>query len=253
MDNVAATLDDSKPQHAAPTAIDRQPDDRLTPAWRYAFLGLVVVVNLPLLALVFRPAAETTVTIPPAFTDDFNRTDLGLNYWASGAYWRIVNGELLSPGAKNNPLWLRAALPDNVQVEFDARSENQEGDVKCEIFGDGYSHASGYILIFGGWNNTVTAIAREDEHGLAVPAAFPNPLPNDGRVRTERHDMRVEPGKMYHWLVRRQGQTLTWQLDGQLVFEVTDPEPLHGKGHDRFAFSTWDVDAFYDNLKITPL
>jgi hypothetical protein len=37
------------------------------------------------------------------------------------------------------------------------------------------------------------------------------------------------------------------------MIEIVDPHPLRGRGHDRFAFSTWDVDVFYDNLKITPL
>ncbi len=226
--------------------------DKLSPAWRAFFVGLVVVVNLPLLGLAFRGPAETTVSIGTGFMDDFNRSELGNNYFATGAYWRIVNGELFSPGAKNNPLWLKAALPDNVLVEFDARSESPDGDIKCEIFGDGYSHASGYILINGGWNNSITALARLDEHGQTLQA-FTNPLPNEGRVRVERHDLRVEQGRNYHWLIRRQGQTLTWQIDGQTVFEVQDPEPLHAKGHDRFAFSTWDVNVYYDNLKITPL
>jgi len=217
-------------------------------------VGFVVLVSLPVLALAFRPAASTSASVAPGgFSDDFNRPDLGLNYFSTGAYWRIVNGELLSPGAKNNPLWLRAALPENVQVEFDARSESPDGDVKCEIFGDGYSHASGYILIFGGWSNNITAIARLDEHGVPVTGNFPSPLPNDGRVRVERRDLKVVQGQMYHWTIRRQGEHLAWQLDGQPVLEIIDHEPLRGSGHDRFAFSTWDVDAFYDNLKITPL
>ncbi len=218
-------------------------------------VAFVILVSLPVLALAFRPAASTSALVAPStgFSDDFNRPDLGLNYFSTGAYWRIVNGELLSPGAKNNPLWLRAALPENVQVEFDARSESPDGDVKCEIFGDGYSHASGYILIFGGWSNNITAIARLDEHGVPVTGNFPSPLPNDGRVRVERRDMKVAQGQMYHWTIRRQGEHLAWQLDGQPVLEIIDHEPLRGSGHDRFAFSTWDVDAFYDNLKITPL
>jgi hypothetical protein len=242
--------DEAKPPtRAAPPAANTE---KLSPRWRLFFIALVIVVNLPLLALTFRPSAETTVSIGSGFTDDFNRTDLGPNYFATGAYWRIVNGELFSPGAKNNPLWLKAALPDNVQVEFDARSESPDGDIKCEVFGDGYSHASGYILISGGWNNSITALARLDEHGMGV-SSWSAPLPNSGRVRVERRDMRVENGRNYHWLVRRQGQTLTWQIDGQTVFEVNDPEPFKGSGHDRFAFSTWDVNVFYDNLKITPL
>ena len=215
------------------------------------------MANLPLVALgvrqVVNPSAQATTEIGAGFSDNFDRPNLGYNYWSSGGYWRLVGNELLSPGAKNNPLWLRAALPADVQVEFDAHSDSPEGDTKCEIFGDGYEHASGYILIFGGWNNSITAIARLNEHGIAVPAMLPNPLPNGGEVRVERRDLHVEQGRTYHWMVRRKGGTLSWSLDGQPTLEIVDPEPLRGPGHDRFGFSTWDVDAFYDNLKITPL
>ena len=233
------------------TADNALPDKKLL----RVLIGFVILVSLPVLALAFRPAASTSAVVAPGsgFSDDFNRADLGLNYFSTGAYWRVVNGELLSPGAKNNPLWLRASLPENVEVDFDARSESPDGDVKCEIFGDGYSHASGYILIFGGWSNNITAIARLDEHGVPVTGNFPSPLPNDGRVRVERRDLKVVQGQMYHWTIKRQGEHLAWQLDGQPILEIIDHEPLHGSGHDRFAFSTWDVDAFYDNLKITPL
>jgi hypothetical protein len=226
--------------------------EKLSPRWRLFFIALVVVVNLPLLALAFRPSAETTVSIGSGFTDDFNRTDLGPNYFATGAYWRIVNGELFAPGAKNNPLWLQAVLPDNVQIELDARSESPDGDIKCELFGDGHSHASGYVLLFGTANNTVTSLARLDERAPVV-SSFSSPQPNQGRIRVERRDQRVENGRNYHWLIRRQGQTLTWQIDGQTMFEVNDPEPFKGSGHDRLALSSWDANVFFDNLKITPL
>ena len=172
----------------------------------------------------FRPAAASTTVIAPGtgFSDDFNRAELGLNYFATGAYWRIVNGELLLAGGEEQPAVARAALPDNVQVDFDARSESPDGDVKCEIFGDGYSHASGYILIFGGWNNTITAMRGWTSTG-PVPAIFPNPLPNDGRVRVERHDIGWSRGRLPldH---PAPGRDLTWQLDGQPVLEIIDHE-----------------------------
>ncbi|MHB1847254.1 MAG: DUF6250 domain-containing protein [Deltaproteobacteria bacterium] len=226
-----------------------------TPSPRLIALSaaLVLIAVLPLLAYALRPRASTLFELRGGWSDDFNRPELGDDYWSSGAYWRIASGELLSPGAKNNPLWLRAALPDDVQVDFDARSESPEGDTKCEIFGNGYDHASGYIVIFGGWGNTISTIGRLDEHGVPVAAALPEPLPNGGHVRVERRDLHVEQGRTYHWTIRRQGGTLAWSLDGQPVIQIVDPEPLRGPGHDRFAFSTWDADVFYDNLKISPL
>jgi hypothetical protein len=220
---------------------------------RAVLIVTCLVAGLPLIAFSLRSSAPTTTEIGNGFVDDYNRGDLGYNYWATGGYWRIADGQLLSPGAKNNPLWLKAVLPADVQVDFDARSESPDGDIKAEIFGDGYDHASGYMLIFGGWNNSITTIARRDEHGVPVPAMMPNPLPNDGRVRVERRDLHVEQGRTYHWTIRRQGGTLSWFLDGQPVMEIIDPQPLRGPGHDRFAFNTWDTDVFYDNLKVTPL
>jgi hypothetical protein len=225
----------------------------LAPRLKVALVMTALAAALPIIALLVRSNAPTTTEIGSGFVDDFNRSDLGYNYCSTGGYWRIADGRLLSPGAKNNPLWLKAALPADVQVEFDAGSASPEGDVRAEIFGDGYDHDSGYELVFGGLGNGVTTIARLDERGVSVPAMMPNPLPNDGLVRVERRDMRVEPGRTYHWTIRRQGGTLSWALDGQPVMEIIDPQPLRGRGHDRFAFNTWDTDVTYDNLKITPL
>jgi hypothetical protein len=34
--------------------------------------------------------------------------------------------------------------------------------------------------------------------------------------------------------------------------EYDDPRPLGGSGHDRFGFSGWAADLFFDNLRIDP-
>jgi len=186
---------------------------------------------------------EATVSVHGSrFEDRFERTALGPDYFTTGMHWRISRGELWAPEAKNNPLWLAMRLPRDVAIEFDARSETRSGDrtgdIKFEVFGDGRSHASGYICIFGGWGNTVSVIARLDEHG------------DD---REERADRKVEPGRTYHMRVERRGDTLRWLVDGELFLEYEDEEPLAGPGHDRFGFSGWAADLFFDNLKIAPL
>ena len=140
----------------------------LTPRGWAVVAGLVLVLNVPLIHyFLLRSAPEATATVP--YSDDFeNPGTVAKNYFSTGGFWRTVNGELLSPGVKNNPLWLKAKLPQNVAVEFDAKSMSPEGDVKVEIFGDGSDHASGYVLIHGGWNNTMSVIARLDEHGAPL-------------------------------------------------------------------------------------
>ncbi len=198
--------------------------------------GIVVAVQLPFLLYLVRGEAPVTATVP--FSDDFERQQLGENYFATGGHWRIENGAVHSPGVKNNPLWLQARLPEEVAIEFDVRSESKDGDIKCELFGNGFDHSSGYVIVFGGWSNTISAIARLDEHG---------------RDRVENRTLKVEKGRAYRFRVERRGGALRWYLDGSLAMELDDKNPLRGTGHDRFGFSSWDSDLFFDNLKIEPL
>ena len=204
-----------------------------------ALVAAVVVAQLPFIVYFLRGAAPAPVEIgAQGFADDFERDLVGPHYFSTGGHWRIEKGVLHSPGSKNNPLWLGAKLPADVAVEFDVRSESAEGDIKCEIFGNGRDHASGYIVLFGGWSNSTSALARLDEHG---------------RDRKENRGLKVTRGKTYHFKVQRKGTLLQWYSDGNLMMEWDDPAPLKGSGHDRFGFSSWEADLYFDNLKVTPL
>ncbi len=237
---------DEKPAEPAPAATEEPFGQRpapgrhplLKPRVYGPLLGLLFVLNIPFLALWLRGPAPVTATVP--FHDDFQRgtLDLGPNYFATGGFWRILDGWLYSPGVRNNPLWLKARLPHDVQVEFDARAQSPAGDIKCEIFGDGRDHESGYTLIFGGWHNTISVLARHDEHGLD---------------RKERRDQHVVEGRTYHFKIVRKGSLLSWFIDGQPFLSWDDKKPLYGPENDRFAFGTWATDVYYDNLDIRPL
>jgi hypothetical protein len=94
------------------------------------------------------------------------------------------------------------------------------------------------VLVFGGWGNAISVIARQDEHGAD---------------RVERRDRKVEIGRTYRMRVERRGTTLRWLVDGEPFLSFDDPRPLEGPGHDRFAFSSWDADLVFDDLRIEPL
>ncbi|BDG08133.1 DUF6250 domain-containing protein [Anaeromyxobacter paludicola] len=217
------------------------PDRRL--GWRgwVAVAACVLAANAALLHLALRGPAAATVP-GPRYQDRFDRARLGPGWFTTGGHWRIVKGELLSPGPKNNPLWLELRLPRDVAIEFDARSEtgtgDRAGDIKFEVFGDGRNHASGYVCIFGGWGNQISAIARLDEHG---------------RDRVERSDRKVQIGRTYHMRLERRGRTLRWLVDGAPFLSFDDAAPLEGPGHDRFGFSGWEADVYFDDLRIAPL
>ncbi len=223
----------------------------------YVILGVVALFNLPMIHyFLLRSPISANQTLP--FRDDYSDpATVAQKYNSTGGLWRVVNGELLSPGVKNNPLWLRANLPNDVRVEFDVRSMSPEGDIKVEIFGDGSDHASGYVLIHGGWNNSISIIARLDEHAPSLAALQQQGgLANfraDTRVRVEANPFRVEIGKTYHWRIERRGKVLSWFINDVPFMSFEDPMPLTGKGHDRFGFSSWEAQLFFDNLTVTPL
>lgn len=182
---------------------------------------------------------------PGGFFDDFNRDDLGEDWHNTGGRYRIVDGQLNVQGARNRPLWLRRRLPRDVRIEFDVRSESPQGDIKVEVFGDGSSRATSesytatsYVVIFGGWNNTLNIIARMDEHA------------EDRAVGPRRP---VERGQTYHMRIERRGDTITAWVDDEELATMTDPDPLEGRGHDHFAFNDWEADLYFDNLRIVPL
>ena len=84
-------------------------------------------------------------------------------------------------------------------------------------------------------------------------ASATSPVSSTSTVVIKRQDLKVERGRTYHERIVRRGGLLRWEQDGQLVLEMNDRAPLPLKGHDRFGFSSWQNDTYFDNLKIDPL
>ncbi|MEM9489204.1 MAG: hypothetical protein AAGC55_08665 [Myxococcota bacterium] len=210
-------------------------------------------VALAVFATVLASAAGgCKVEDPPPITerwsDTFERKNIGGNYYKTGGGYKIVDGTLLTAGSKNHPLWLRKQLPRDVTVEFDCWSNTPDGDIKIEIFGDGQSYdkdggryrATGYVLVMGGWNNSKSILARQDEHGKDM---------------VSRRAPKVAIGQRYRWRIRRQDKRIDWWVDDMETpfLSYEDPRPLAGAGHRYFGFNNWQSDARFDNLVITPL
>lgn len=222
------------------------PPPKLSRVSAGVLVTVVAVINLPLIHYhLFRGPPKATVAFP--FSDDYsNPATIPTSYFSTGGFWRVVGGELLSPGVKNNPLWLLSTLPRDVIVEFDARCETPGGDIRAEIFGDGTDHGSGYVLIFGGWNNSRSVLARLDENA-PVKAGKDD---TRERIIIESSVARVTPGQKYHWTIQRTGSALVWSIDGHELLRMDDPNPLSGKGHDRFGLSTFESQVYFDNLVV---
>lgn len=183
---------------------------------------------------------------PPVLTEGFDREALGPDWrvTAPPGVYRIQQGELVVKGAHNHPLWLTRPLPRDAVVEVDAWSRDPAGDIKVEVYGDGRSFAttteytsSGYVFIQGGWSNRLTVLCRMEEHG---------------HDRRERADVKVEPGRRYHWLIARHGGQVDWFIDGKLAHSLDDAAPLEGPDHQFFGFNNWETELHFDNLVVRP-
>jgi hypothetical protein len=170
--------------------------------------------------------------------------------------WRIDNGRLCGEHARNHGIWLKRTLPVNARIEFDAVSQNTDGDLKAEYWGDGrsfatalsYTNATSYLTIFGGWHNKFHVLARLNEHGNDRKEITVTPDSDDPREKP------VVTGQIYHFKVERNdGKTIKWWVDNNEMLSWTDTAPLAGVGHDHFGFNDWDVKVCFDNVKVVPL
>lgn len=205
-------------------------------------LSLLVAGGCEEIPRTYSTRAEDGVVL---FRDDFERTELGPAWVQTGPGATVDRGVLKLQDLRNHPVWLDLALPDDIRIEFDAWATTEEGDVKVELAGDGRSSATsvnyvatGYVVIFGGWNNSLNAIVRRNEHG---------------RQRETSTEPKVEPGVRYHFALTRSGSEIRWEIDGQEVLIYEDEAPLRGPGHDHFAFSGWEAQTHFDNLVIEAL
>lgn len=170
--------------------------------------------------------------------------------------WRIENGKLCGQGARNHGIWLTKVLPVNARIEFDAVTTSDDGDLKAEVWGDGksaatgtsYTNATSYLTIFGGWKNSIHAIARLDEHGKDRREIPVDKASDDPRQRP------VNKGQTYRFKIERtDGRTVRWFIDNTEMLSLADAQPLVGEGHDHFGFNEWEVKVCFDNVKVTPL
>ncbi len=187
------------------------------------------------------------------FEEDFEK---GLSAWTTTSKnWRVEGGRLYTGDKpnENQGLWLTSVpLPPNVRIELEATSVKGnnpqfEGDMKFEFGGKDQVHASGYVVIFGGWKNTVNTIARGDEHG-------------DGRLAVDT-TRKVKEGVTYRFTVIRLDGEIKWYLSEvpaggreapqpELILQVRDDSPALGGD---FGFNNWNSRVYFDRLRLFAL
>jgi hypothetical protein len=216
---------------------------------RSVVLALAPALAPALTAVLALTACKVREQAPITEPWQFDFTDgMGDVFYATGDGYRVESGALSARGAHNHPLWLRKKLPRDVRIELDAWSTEPRGDIKIEVFGDGRSFdpdggsytATGYVVIFGGWFNSRSVIARLDEHGKDM---------------VQRTEPKVIANRRYHWRIERKQNAIAWYVDDMATpfLRYEDPRPLDGVGHEYLAVNNWEADTWFDNISIAPL
>ncbi len=177
--------------------------------------------------------------------DDFERSQLGDRYAPTTGH--MIAGGKLRWSSTGWPLWMQLGLPAEAVIEVDATAPGG-GDIKLLAWGDrGWNGdgktggTPGYVFTLGGWNQSPSAIARDNAQAGA---------------RVERRGG-AAANQRYHFKIVRRGAKLDWFVDDMLIpyLSLVDPAP-RGAGTPGFlgfmGFVPGQVIEF-DNLVITPL
>jgi hypothetical protein len=152
------------------------------------------------------------------------------NRWQCDPRWSFYSGVQRGGVACN---WNKLRHGANVTVEFFAgpkmdqdrgRKYEYAADLNAVICADGRDISSGYSFMFGGWDDRGSQIVR------GVELVGENP-----RVTIPREASTHR--RWFYIKLRKNGNRLSYWVDGSLVATYDDPKPLTG---DRFALWSWD-------------
>ena len=166
-----------------------------------------------------------------AWTDDFERAELGADWKILNGSWSVKEGQLVTAGGA---ILSARKFPGMQRVEFQATVTPNPGMSDLSPFiqcGPG-GHSSGYLLQFGGNNNTQNSIQRK------------------GSVLAKNSDVLIEAGKVYNVVAEFDGSTVRLKVDGRTVIQHADPQPLVGPANEQFGLYVHAGTVKIDQIKV---
>ena len=152
--------------------------------------------------------------------------------WQCDPRWSFFSGR----SDKLAVLWNKRPLRGDFTIEFYVGNKMQRErggkyeyarDMNITVCADGEDLTSGYTFLFGGFDDTVTALYRGDEQFCRPARGKEILIERSGNLHR----------RWYHVQVSRKGNCLEMRIDNRLVLSKTDDNPLTG-GH--WALWTWN-------------
>ncbi|MFW6158267.1 MAG: hypothetical protein ACOC8E_02785 [Planctomycetota bacterium] len=162
------------------------------------------------------------------------------NRWQCDKRWSFVCGKNLDGVSA---IWNKRRFRGDLTLEYAVGIQHRGGggggygryvrDMNAVICGDGRTLNSGYGFIYGGWDNTRSAITRNGK----VVAETSTPIPTGGFHR-----------RWFYCKVVKRGGHLEFYVDNNLLLEYEDPDPLPGG---QVALWTWKNGLMVGRVRIT--
>jgi len=144
------------------------------------------------------------------------------NRWDCDPRWSFFSGSSDDLAC----LWHKCEFGESVCVDFFGAIvfDSSRGtpyyewarDINCTICADGRDLTSGYSFVFGGWDDKYTRLLRGNEVVAETTSAL---IPRDSAIHTRWFRLRIQ----------KDGARVRCWLDGSLLFDYTDAQPLTGR------------------------
>jgi len=166
-----------------------------------------------------------------AFSDDFERDELGSDWQVLNGTWRIRNGTLTCPKRGGSEIIVARRFPGCHRIEFEAKTDDP-CDLSSFVQAGTAGLATGYFMQFGGVGNKLNALRRAGVDGV-------------------RHDVTapIRPGHVHKMVAEFDGNTARLTVDGEVVLALHDEEPLVGPANERVGFYIYRTGEI-DNVRV---
>ncbi|HUT35130.1 MAG TPA: hypothetical protein VNE39_16685 [Planctomycetota bacterium] len=187
----------------------------------------------------WRPAFDQCSVRSAHLTDDYFET-APIEWRAASGTWEMQNRWTCSPqwswmgGSAPDAavLWHKTRYRGDITVHLFAAFQMvkrdsriyRPGDINVSLCADGQNPATGYSFVYGGWNNTATALFR----GGKLVASTTRLAHRPPTLLDSTPETNSLHRKWWHVAVEKHGPRVACYVDETLVLDYTDPEPLDG-------------------------
>lgn len=178
---------------------------------------------------------------PILFEDDFSKDNFQENWSIKTGEWHVKDGWCYGKYRENAPGMIVSlhAFPGNVLVEFDAQNvlpSNHDINVMWNGTWDDALNKRGIAYVAGlqGWWEGKVGIEKSPEYKL-----------NAG---TPLFD--YKPGRVYHIVAGSIDGHCFMFVDGKLLLEVTDPDPIDHIKNNKIGFEAYCSSIRITNVKV---